>query len=912
MRRRAVMVSIGLCWCLLVVGLAGGVPVAADDRVDRPDAVTGDRPSDERGQFFIRAGTLRWRSPKPLPVTDARPEFRVGSRVVGYPELGGDGRTLSLSLSELGGYAPHRVQVWLGPQRLDLAGARTRTARPDPIGVGPTVTPTRDPATPGAFEVRSFDYRSAVVPFTGYAAPLEVLGHAVLPKRPGPAPLVLFLHGRHQACYGGRGGDGWPCGGTSKPVPSYLGYDYSQQSLASQGYATVSISANAINAQDFASFDGGARARSVLVRHHLELLASWSADPTSARWAGALDMEQVVLVGHSRGGEGVDQAAIDANLEQPYRITGQVLIAPTDFAYQTAAYVPTAVLLPYCDGDVYDLQGQRFVDAARDLTADDTSLRSSVLIRGANHNFFNTEWTPGLSQAPSFDDWFDRDDPVCGRAVSDTRLRAGEQRATGSTFVAAAVRAFVGSQPGMVRWLDSARPLQLPWAGDAVAWTHALGGGRRSTVVPGDTMTTGGAARLCTAVRPANLKVERAPPACGLARWDRQVHWSPRADDFLFPETVYGRVAAGAAAEVSWQAPGAVGVLTPQLPFRLGAADAALDLRVIAGPRRTVRFAIRLSDGDSAWTSPQQVLRPFPGGRNLAPLWARSVRVAPSSPPSGLDLDAITEVEIVTAGDTGRLWVLDASVRRNSLAAVPDRRLPRISLGQATVTEGDGLGAGVAEVPFRVRGEVTRRGWFAVGITHNSFGPRAGLRYARIPVPRGATRGVVAVRYERDTLDDVSIVPEGVVAVPGRNVSMNDYLGRLRIRDDDPAPDITLRPQDRAISYGERLAFRLEVSEPVDYQIFARGKAVAPKGARALRTSDLPRRWARRHVADPDADVSLVGRLRVFFSVPRGSTTATFSVPTRSRPLHPGPKALTLSASTGRGSDRLEATVRVR
>ena len=82
-----------------------------------------------------------------------------------------------------------------------------------------------------------------------------------------------------------------------------------------------------------------------------------------------------------------------------------MLVAPTDFGAQTAPYVPTVTLLPYCDGDVSDLQGQRFTDVARDLTADDTSLKSSVLVMGANHNFFNTEWTPGLAAAPACDDW---------------------------------------------------------------------------------------------------------------------------------------------------------------------------------------------------------------------------------------------------------------------------------------------------------------------------------------------------------------------------------------------------------------------------------------------------------------------------------------------------------------------------
>src|SRR5690606_11404027 len=121
------------------------------------------------------------------------------------------------------------------------------------------------------------------------------------------------------------------------------------------------------------------------------------ASESGNRWSGRLDPDRVVLVGHSRGGEGVNQAVGDTGGSAPYSVVGQFLIAPTDFAAQTAGYMPTAVALPYCDGDVSDLQGQKYVDASVGLSDGDNSLRSSVLVRGANHNYFNTEWTPGIS-----------------------------------------------------------------------------------------------------------------------------------------------------------------------------------------------------------------------------------------------------------------------------------------------------------------------------------------------------------------------------------------------------------------------------------------------------------------------------------------------------------------------------------
>ncbi len=122
-----------------------------------------------------------------------------------------------------------------------------------------------------------------------------------------------------------------------------------------------------------------------------------------------------------------------------------MLIAPTNFAQQTAPYVPTITLLPYCDGDVSDLQGQLFTDVARDVAGADTSLKSSVLVLGANHNYFNSEWTPGVSAAPSTDDWFGAPDETCG-TEHPTRLSDAEQRDVGRAYVAGAVQVLTGDE----------------------------------------------------------------------------------------------------------------------------------------------------------------------------------------------------------------------------------------------------------------------------------------------------------------------------------------------------------------------------------------------------------------------------------------------------------------------------------
>src|SRR3712207_5228239 len=105
------------------------------------------------------------------------------------------------------------------------------------------------------------------------------------------------------------------------------------------------------------------------------------------------------------GGEGVVRAALqNTQRAKPYRIRGLFLIAPTDVGRLTAPGVSTAVLLPYCDGDVADLQGQHLLDDNSFAVPNDRSFKSGLLMLGANHNYFNTEWSPG-SVSEGSDDW---------------------------------------------------------------------------------------------------------------------------------------------------------------------------------------------------------------------------------------------------------------------------------------------------------------------------------------------------------------------------------------------------------------------------------------------------------------------------------------------------------------------------
>src|SRR5262249_33033069 len=177
----------------------------------------------------------------------------------------------------------------------------------------------------------------------------------------GPFPLVLLLHGRHSACHDGSTELAtWPCPPPSEQIPSYQGYDYLADVLASHGYVVVSVSANGVNMTDNVTNDLGALARAQLLQAHLDYwneLDTVGAAPFGTKFVGRVDLQRVGTMGHSRGGEGVVRHYLyNEQLGSPYGIKAVFALAPVNNNRPVAHDVPLAVLLPYCDGDVSDLE----------------------------------------------------------------------------------------------------------------------------------------------------------------------------------------------------------------------------------------------------------------------------------------------------------------------------------------------------------------------------------------------------------------------------------------------------------------------------------------------------------------------------------------------------------------------------
>ena len=275
----------------------------------------------------------------------------------------------------------------------------------------------KDPAAAGTLTVATMDYKFAAVPTPTISYPIDVWGTVWYPEdlARGPFPLVLLLHGNHGICR--LPGTLTDLGTTTFPpncpqgqlqTPNHSGYEYMATRLASHGYIVASLNANAINVRANGNSERGA-----MTMEHLRYWEVWNSPeggmPFGTRFSGKVNLKNIGLMGHSRGGEGV-RAGLEFNRQagSPFAIKGIIEIGPVDFGRTTSATAVTtgnptynatdtafAVILPSCDADVFDNQGMRVFDrAAGILERTHATPKSHLYVLGANHNFYNSEWTP--------------------------------------------------------------------------------------------------------------------------------------------------------------------------------------------------------------------------------------------------------------------------------------------------------------------------------------------------------------------------------------------------------------------------------------------------------------------------------------------------------------------------------------
>ena len=394
--------------------------------------------------------------------------------------------------------------------------------------------PARDPLAPGPLGVHTIQYSAGSVridmPGTDVSVPISLdqplEGAVTYPDGAGPWPLLLFLHGFHPTCILADGTFDLPppdspsfqCPDIQGPngeqiqtrIRNYAGYGYLAGVLASHGYAVVSPSANLINSTQGASPDSGATPRAQIIGATLDLMARWNngagpvvdGDPDSSvgtKLTGRLDIDQIGLMGHSRGGEAVTRfLELNVDRQPRYNIDGVVALAPTDSGNQApgerAPGTNWAVLLPGCDGDVADLEGGNAFERAKVAPLERRFARFQWLVAGANHDWFNTVWYQedpvwsGEGVAAPLDD------SACSpRSPTAVRLQPDAQRRVGLALIAAFMRRYVGGERGFDAVLQDGRlprgacaaPPAVPC--DALVRASYIAPSRRLLIGPGAT-----------------------------------------------------------------------------------------------------------------------------------------------------------------------------------------------------------------------------------------------------------------------------------------------------------------------------------------------------------------------------------------------------------------------------------------
>jgi hypothetical protein len=477
---------------------------------------------------------------------------------------------------------------------------------------------------------------------------------------------------------------------------------------------------------------------------------------------------------------------------------------------------------------------------------------------GANHNFFNTEWTPGQAEAPAFDDFpTDFPDPVCA-AGSPTRLTAQQEQNVGATYIAAAARLFVRGDD-RVRPLLDGTGVRAPSADPARVLSHAIGAARTPAVIPEKSLrVTGG--RLCEQVEDDPARVCLPIPA---------ESWYSPSPHFLalgeLPDEP-GRYAVA----MNWSTPGQTVSLRPERAARV--TGDKLALRIVVPPNTSgTRFGVAATDSRGRRVNLGEVtVDGLPGSDFANPYWAREVRV----PLKGLT--SIAELDLIPRTASGSALLIDAWGWQAGTPAPRPVALPRVDIGGLTVDEGDS-GSRTYRVPVKVtgRGDGQVRVFLIDGLTLETKSWVARIRPGDRTIP-------VPVTVAGNTL--YSEGKQYLVAMKAvRGTLIGDYLGVVEVTDDDPAPTVTVSPAAVTAAEGGTLSWRVTLSEPAEAFVYVYGEALPPADATELSSADVDPLWFAETTGGEDIEpvrpLSQTG-LQPYTAVIPGEVTADLTVPT--------------------------------
>jgi len=214
---------------------------------------------------------------------------------------------------------------------------------------------------------------------------VPVRGKVWYPKEVSRCPTLFIVHGNHDYI-----------------EESYLGYEYLGRYLASYGYVMVSIDENACNL-----LTNENDARAILLLENIKTLEAYNASKDMPIYQ-KIDMSQLAIAGHSRGGEAVSIAYLfneeevnpnngETKLDYHFNIKSIIAIAPTIDQYKPTSKSVVLEDVNYLiihganDQDLYQFSAMKQYKNIH-FTGKGKYIKTSLYCAGCNHGQFNSRW----------------------------------------------------------------------------------------------------------------------------------------------------------------------------------------------------------------------------------------------------------------------------------------------------------------------------------------------------------------------------------------------------------------------------------------------------------------------------------------------------------------------------------------
>ena len=373
---------------------------------------------------------------------------------------------------------------------------------------------------------------------------------------------------------------------------------------------------------------------------------------------------------------------------------------------------------------------------------------------------------------------------------------------------------------------------------------------------------------------------------CAAASMVRLPHWLPMMGAGGAPSPL--------ALDLQWWRIGGTARVTFPRARDLSRAT-SLDLRLaVDASSPGVQLGVRLVDsrGSVLELPAAYKVGPLPGTQSpLGKIWAQTLRFDITGPRAGIDLSAITGIEMVSLTGRGRAWLLDVHSRRAGATASAPIPLPQVSVVSTEVAEG-GPGSRTEYLPLAVRGDVVRPAALWVTVVD----PSGASHGYRLEIAPGATEAAVPVTVEGNDQFDPQMRQFVVVIKALSEITTGEYSGTLTVVDDEPAPTLTFAATTGRVAEGGTLVFTATLSAPISTDLWYGLGFGEVAGKATLYTDDVTPEFLMQWAGGiPDPAQPLWQTIWGNLYIPAGATTGTFEMPTVADAVDEGREYITVT-----------------